>query len=219
MFDAVAPLYDRLNAVLSLGIDQSWRRATRTALDLRPGERVLDLAAGTGTSAAPLAATGAFVVAVDRSAGMVRLGRRRFPNLTFVGADAERLPFADASFDAATISFGLRNVQHPLIALRELCRVVRPGGRLVICEFSTPAHPGLRAIYRVWLHTVVPRLAHLGNAPDGYRYLAESIAAWPDQTGVAAMAVRAGWTDVAYRNLSGGIVALHRAWHPLDGPA
>ena len=214
MFDVTAPRYDLMNALASVGQDHLWRIATRRAIKPLPGEHILDLAAGTGTSSVPLARAGAIVTAADRSTGMIRVGRERHPDLNFVVADAEALPFEDASFDAATISFGLRNVQHPEVALREMWRVVRPGGRLVVCEFSTPPNPVLRAGYRLWLHDVLLRLASIGSNPASYEYLVESILAWRDQRGVARLMREAGWTDVRWRNLTAGIVALHRAWRP-----
>jgi demethylmenaquinone methyltransferase/2-methoxy-6-polyprenyl-1,4-benzoquinol methylase len=211
MFDDAAERYDTTNGVLSMGQDRRWRSAVTSALDLRPGERVLDLAAGTGTSSEPLAAVGARVVACDFSLGMLRVGRRRRPDLAFVAGDALRLPYADGSFDAVTISFGLRNVNELDAALRELLRVTAHGGRLLVCEFSSPTWAPWRAVYTGYLLRMLPLTARVVSSnPDAYRYLAESIQAWPDQAGLAARLRRAGWEDVAYRNLSGGIVALHR---------
>ncbi|MCL2315646.1 MAG: ubiquinone/menaquinone biosynthesis methyltransferase, partial [Actinomycetia bacterium] len=181
MFNDIAERYDLLNTVLSAGQDQLWRRAVVNALDVQPGERVLDLAAGTGTSSAPLAGAGAHVTAVDFSPGMVAIGRESHPEVDFVVADAHDLPFADASFDAATISFGLRNVQRPVDALGEMRRVVRPGGRVVICEFSTPPNLVLRQAYLLWLGRVLPLLSRFGSHPDSYDYLVASILAWPGQ--------------------------------------
>ena len=212
MFDDVAERYDVTNDVLSLGQDRLWRRAVVKAVDPQPGMRVLDLAAGTATSSEPFAQAGADVVACDFSLGMLRVGRRRRPDLTFVAGDATALPFADASFDAATISFGLRNVHDPDAALRELHRVVRPGGRLVVCEFSRPTFAPFRTVYVEYLMRALPPVARtVSSNPDAYVYLAESIRAWPDQAALAGRIREAGWRDVAWRNLSGGIVALHRA--------
>ncbi|MDR0417047.1 MAG: class I SAM-dependent methyltransferase [Propionibacteriaceae bacterium] len=215
MFDEVAPRYDFMNTLASLGRDRRWRRDTVAALAPRAGERVLDLAAGTGSSAAPLARRGAVVVAVDRSHGMALVGHRRHQQLHFVLGDAQRLPFADGAFDAATVSFGLRNVADPLGALVELRRVVRPDGTLVICEFSTPVWPLFRRLYRLWNRHVMPRLARVGSSdPAAYSYLAESIADWPDQRDLATLIRQAGWAEVEWRNLTGGVVALHRARRP-----
>jgi demethylmenaquinone methyltransferase/2-methoxy-6-polyprenyl-1,4-benzoquinol methylase len=220
MFDDVAARYDLTNDVLSLGQDRLWRRAVVRALDVRAGERVLDLAAGTGTSSEPFAAAGARVVPADFSLGMLRVGKRRRPDLAFTAGDATRLPFADGSFDAVTISFGLRNVVDTGAALRELLRVTRPGGRLVVCEFSTPVWTPFRAVYLRYLMRALPAVARrVSSNPDSYVYLAESIRAWPDQAALARVLQDAGWGDVAWRNLSGGIVALHRATRPRQPEA
>lgn len=215
MFDAVAHRYDRTNDVLSLGQDRLWRRAVLRALAPRPGERILDLAAGTGTSSEPIRAAGAWVVPCDLSFGMLRTGRRQRAWLPFVTGDAVRLPFADATFSAVTISFGLRNVQDPAAALAEMLRVTRPGGRLVVCEFSLPVWAPLRAIYLRYLVKAIPVIARrVASNPQAYVYLGESIPAWPDQQALAAKLAQAGWADVEWRNLTGGIVALHRAVRP-----
>ncbi|MFW6691425.1 demethylmenaquinone methyltransferase [Streptomyces sp. MAR4 CNX-425] len=213
MFDDVAAKYDLTNDVLSLGQARLWRRAVARAVDARPGQRVLDLAAGTGTSSLPFAAAGAYVVPCDFSLGMLREGRRRHPRLPLTAGDATRLPFADGVFDAVTISFGLRNVQETDAALREMRRVTRPGGRLVICEFSHPTWAPFRTVYTEYLMRALPPLAErVSSSPDAYVYLAESIRAWPDQPALAARLAAAGWTRPAWRNLSGGIVALHRGY-------
>jgi demethylmenaquinone methyltransferase/2-methoxy-6-polyprenyl-1,4-benzoquinol methylase len=212
MFDDVARRYDLTNDVLSLGQDRLWRRAVVAAVDGRPGERVLDIAAGTGTSSEPFAAAGVHVVPADFSLGMLRVGKRRSPDLAFVGADALRLPFADDAFDAVTMSFGLRNVADAGQALREFHRVTRPGGRLVVCEFSHPTNRSLRTLYSRYLIGALPTIARaVSSDPSSYVYLAESIQSWPDQRGIAGAVARAGWHDVAWRDLSLGVVALHRA--------
>lgn len=215
MFDDVAERYDLTNDVLSFGQDRFWRRAVVTAVDARPGERILDLAAGTGTSSEPFHAAGASVVPCDFSIGMLRVGRRRRADLPFIAGDATRLPFADASFDAVTISFGLRNVHEPDAGLREMLRVTRPGGRLVVCEFSHPTWAPFRTVYLEYLMRALPPVARrVSSNPDAYVYLAESIPAWPDQPALAQRLRRAGWTAVRWRNLSGGIVALHHSTRP-----
>jgi len=215
MFDGVAARYDLTNDVLSLGQTRLWRRAVAQAVDARPGETVLDLAAGTGTSSLPFAAAGARVVPCDFSLGMLREGKRRHPELPLTAGDATRLPFADGVFDAVTISFGLRNVQDTETALAELLRVTRPGGRLVICEFSHPVWAPFRTVYTEYLMRALPAVATaVSSNPDAYVYLAESIRAWPDQRALARMLSGAGWSRVAWRNLTGGIVALHRAIRP-----
>ena len=212
MFDDVAERYDLTNDVLSLGQTRLWRRAVAQAVAARPGERVLDLAAGTGSSSLPFAAAGAQVVAADFSLGMLRVGKRAHPALDLLAGDALRLPFADAAFDAVTISFGLRNVSDVDAALTEMARVTRSGGRLVVCEFSHPTWAPFRTVYTEYLMRALPSVARrVSSNPDAYVYLAESIRAWPDQQALSRRVAASGWTAVGWRNLSGGIVALHRA--------
>ncbi|WP_304113790.1 demethylmenaquinone methyltransferase [Mycolicibacterium bacteremicum] len=213
MFDAVARRYDITNTVMSLGQDRFWRRETRAALGIGPGDKVLDLAAGTAVSTVELATSGAWCVAADFSVGMLAAGAaRRVPK---VGADATRLPFADNSFDAVTISFGLRNVVDHVAGLREMARVTRPGGRLVVCEFSTPTNTLFATVYKEYLMQALPRMASaVSSNPDAYVYLAESIRAWPTQAELAVRIREAGWDSVRWRNLTGGIVALHAAVKP-----
>jgi demethylmenaquinone methyltransferase/2-methoxy-6-polyprenyl-1,4-benzoquinol methylase len=212
MFDDVARRYDLTNDVLSLGQDRRWRRQVIDAVDPKPGEVVLDLAAGTGTSSQPFRDRGATVVPCDFSVGMLQVGKRAKPHLPFVAGDGTRLPFADDTFDAVTISFGLRNIVDPDAGLRELLRVTRPGGRLVVCEFSSPTWAPFRTVYIEYLMKALPTVARaVSSSPDAYVYLAESIRAWPDQAGLAARIQRAGWSRVRWRDLSGGIVALHHA--------
>ncbi|WP_396667799.1 demethylmenaquinone methyltransferase [Microbacterium sp. R86528] len=224
MFDEVAAGYDRTNTVLSMGNDRLWRAATTRAIAPKPGQRILDLAAGTGASSVALARSGATIVAADFSRGMIAEGVRRYgpsaagggvENLTFVQADATELPFADNEFDAVTMSFGLRNVNEPKKALRELLRVTKPGGRIVICEFSQPPSPAFRGLYRFYNDRILPVVAKsVSSNADAYDYLNESIKDWPDQPTLSAWLREAGWSDVAHRNLSMGIVALHRGCKP-----
>lgn len=210
MFDAVARRYDITNTVLSLGQDRRWRRATRAALQIGPGDKVLDLAAGTAVSTVELAKSGAWCVAADFSVGMLQAGARR--PVPKVGADATKLPFDDDAFDAVTISFGLRNVVDHTVGLSEMARITRPGGRLVVCEFSTPVVPVFATVYKEYLMRALPRVAEaVSSNPDAYVYLAESIRAWPDQAALARRIAEAGWSQVRWRNLTGGIVALHTA--------
>ena len=212
MFDAVARRYDLTNDVLSMGQDRRWRREVIDAVEPRRGELVLDLAAGTGTSSQPFADLGATVVPCDFSLGMLQVGKKNRPALPFTAGDGTRLPFADETFDAATISFGLRNIVDPLAGLRELRRVTKPGGRLVVCEFSHPTFGPFRTVYMEYLMKALPAIARgVSSSPDAYVYLAESIRAWPDQQGLADLIGRAGWQRPEWRNLSGGVVALHRA--------
>lgn len=218
MFDDVSTKYDRMNAVLSVGNDALWRIATTRAVGPAAGERILDLAAGTGTSSAALARNGAQVVAADFSPGMIAVGREKYADrsdIQFVEADATDLPFADEEFDATTISFGLRNVVRPKDALAEMLRVTKPGGRIVICEFSTPTFGPMRAAYNLYLERVMPLVAGVASSnAEAYTYLNDSIRAWPSQPELAAWLREAGYEHVAYRNLTGGIVALHRGLKP-----
>jgi demethylmenaquinone methyltransferase/2-methoxy-6-polyprenyl-1,4-benzoquinol methylase len=213
MFDTVARRYDLTNDVLSLGMDRRWRKRVVRLIKPQPGEMILDLAAGPGTSSVPLAAAGATVVPCDFSLGMLAVGREARPQLPFVAGDGMQLPFADASFDAVTISFGIRNFQNPAGGLAELLRVTKPGGRIVVCEFSQPTWKPFARVYLNYLMRLLPWIAtRVSSDPESYVYLAESIRAWPDQAEWARTMTAAGWTSVDWRNLSGGIVALHRAY-------
>ena len=216
MFDKVAERYDVLNDALSLGMDRRWRKVVAKALGAGQGQLVLDLAAGTGTSSRSITARGGRCVACDFSFGMLSAGARRpARGLSFAAGDALALPFADAVFDAVTISFGLRNVADTGQALAELLRVTRPGGRLAICEFSRPPVARLNALYEQYLTRVLPVVARRlsGNA-EAYDYLAESIKDWPPQHVLAGQIAAAGWTGVSWRNLTLGVVALHEAQRP-----
>jgi demethylmenaquinone methyltransferase/2-methoxy-6-polyprenyl-1,4-benzoquinol methylase len=215
MFDDVAQRYDLTNDVLSLGQDRRWRRRVVQMVDPRPGEMVLDLAAGTGTSSEPFASAGATVVPCDFSLGMLQVGKEHRPDLPFTAGDGMSLPFADDTFDAVTISFGLRNIHDPVQGLRELLRVTRRGGRIVVCEFSTPTWAPFEAVYSNYLMKALPLIAErVSSNPESYVYLAESIRAWPDQRGLALRMVEAGWGKVDWVNLSGGVVALHCSVKP-----
>ncbi|MFF1635597.1 bifunctional demethylmenaquinone methyltransferase/2-methoxy-6-polyprenyl-1,4-benzoquinol methylase UbiE [Leifsonia sp. NPDC058248] len=223
MFDEVSTHYDRTNNVLSMGNAALWRRATTRAVAPRAGEIILDVAAGTGTSSASLAKDGARVVAADFSAGMIEVGRSRQagnPFVEFVQADAMELPFGDDEFDAVTISFGLRNIVDPKKALAEFYRVAKPGGRVVICEFSRPPVGLIRSGYFSYLRYGMPVLAKLASSnPVAYEYLMDSIEAWPSQPVLADWLRDAGFEHVAYRNLTAGIVALHRGRKPVQAPS
>ncbi len=223
MFDQVAGRYDLLNDVLSLGQDRWWRKAVAKAVAARPGERVLDLAAGTGTSSVTFTAAGAACVACDFSLGMLKAGAARLSHqppgtggpVRFVAGDALRLPFADQSFDAVTSSFGLRNVADPDAALAGMLRVTRPAGRLVICEFGHLPWPWLDAFYGRYLTAALPAVARrLSPAGDAYEYLAESIQDWPDRAELARRIRAAGWTAVRWRDLTLGVVTVHTARRP-----
>jgi demethylmenaquinone methyltransferase / 2-methoxy-6-polyprenyl-1,4-benzoquinol methylase len=223
MFDQVAERYDLLNDVLSAGQDRWWRRFVAATVAARPGERVLDLAAGTGTSTRSFTAAGAYCIACDFSFGMLRVGARKAASgpqpqagpMRFVAGDALALPFAGGSFDAVTISFGLRNVADPDAALGEMLRVTKPGGRLVICEFGHLQPPALDAFYERYLAAALPAVARrLSPAGDAYEYLAESIKDWPRQAELAGRIRDAGWTAIRWRNLTLGVVAVHAARRP-----
>ncbi|MCC7127637.1 MAG: bifunctional demethylmenaquinone methyltransferase/2-methoxy-6-polyprenyl-1,4-benzoquinol methylase UbiE [Microbacteriaceae bacterium] len=219
MFDHVARRYDRANTLLSAGNDVLWRIQTVRAIAPVRGERILDIAAGTGTSSAAIAKSGAEVVALDFSEGMIEEGKKRHPNLEFVQGDALDLPFKSGTFDAVTVSFGLRNFEDPRKGLKEMHRVLKPGGRVVICEFSKPPRAILKASYGFYLQHVMPKIVGLAGLNNGaYGYLAESIDEWPDQLTVCQWMRGAGFTRVAYRNLSYGIVALHRGHKPDRKP-
>ena len=221
MFDALAGRYDPMNDLLSAGQVRLWRRVVARAVAARAGERILDLAAGTGTSTMTFAASGADCVACDFSIGMLRAGSTRVrahpdgPQPAFVGGDALRLPFGDDLFDAVTISFGLRNVADTQQALTEMLRVTRPGGRLVICEFSQLSARPLRILYERYLARALPAVARrVSRNPAAYDYLAESIVNWPAQAELARMLRTAGWSAVEWHNLTLGIVAVHVARRP-----
>jgi demethylmenaquinone methyltransferase/2-methoxy-6-polyprenyl-1,4-benzoquinol methylase len=221
MFDAIAGRYDLLNDILSMGQVRLWRRTVARITGAKPGERVLDLAAGTGTSTLTFTATGADAVACDFSLGMLqagyaKIGRGRQESghgrLGWVAGDALRLPFLDGAFDAVTISFGLRNVADTVAALAEMRRVTRPGGRLVVCEFSAITMAPVDNIYRRYLLHVLPAIARrTARNPEAYEYLAESIVDWPAQRELAALIRAAGWSAAKWRNLSLGAVAVHVA--------
>ncbi|MEN9679120.1 MAG: hypothetical protein RLZ57_249 [Actinomycetota bacterium] len=216
MFDGVAKRYDLVNDLLSLGQTKYWRRATTKIINPKPGMEILDLAAGTGSSSIPLAQAGANVIPADFSEGMLSAGRKRHPHLPFTKADALNLPFKDKQFDVVTISFGLRNTVNFDKALREMLRVTKPGGRIVICEFSHPTFAPFRAIYLRYLMKLLPMIARVTSSnPAAYQYLAESIIAWPNQSALAERITKAGWHSPTWANLTGGVVAVHSAIAPL----
>lgn len=221
MFDALAERYDLMNDVLSAGQVRLWRKQVQRIVAAGPGDRVLDLAAGTGTSSRSFAESGATTVACDFSLGMLRAGNTRMATsdplrtktrgqVSFVAGDALRLPFRDESFDVVTISFGLRNVHGARDALAEMHRVTRPGGRLVVCEFSRITVPPLDMLYRRYLTGALPAIARrVARNPQAYDYLAESIGDWPAQRELADTIRSAGWSAVRWRNLTLGVVAVH----------
>jgi demethylmenaquinone methyltransferase/2-methoxy-6-polyprenyl-1,4-benzoquinol methylase len=212
MFDGVAKRYDLVNDLLSLGRTKAWRKATTAIIAPEKGMKILDVAAGTGSSSEPLAQAGAEVIPADFSEGMLAAGRKSRPHLAFTKADALNLPFSDGQFDLVTISFGLRNTQDVAKALMEAFRVTKTGGRLVICEFSTPTWAPFRALYLNYLMKALPGIARRTSSnPEAYIYLAQSIRAWPDQKALADQIEAAGWSHVGWQNLTGGVVAVHSA--------
>ena len=215
MFDGVAKRYDLVNDLLSFGRTKAWRRAATRIIAPQPGMVILDLAAGPGSSSEPLFKAGATVFATDFSEGMLAQGRKVRPYLNFSKADALNLPFEADRFDVVTISYGLRNTVDVEKALAEALRVTKPGGRMVVVEFSHPTWRPFRTIYTEYLMRLLPAIAtKTASNPDAYIYLAESIRAWPDQEALAAKIKAAGWTDITWTNLTGGVVAVHKARKP-----
>ena len=213
MFDGVARRYDFLNDLLSLGRTKAWRKVATSIIQPKPGMRILDIAAGTGSSSRPLADTGAEVISLDFSKGMLDAGRKRHPELTFMQGDALALTFKDNEFDVTTISFGLRNTSDTKKALSQALRVLKPGGRMVIVEFSQPTNRLFRNFYLHYLMRALPAIARkISTNPDAYIYLAESIQAWPNQTALAALMEEVGFGSVQWRNLTFGIVAIHTGY-------
>jgi demethylmenaquinone methyltransferase/2-methoxy-6-polyprenyl-1,4-benzoquinol methylase len=216
MFDGVAKRYDFINDLLSLNRTKAWRKVATAIIAPRKGMKILDIAAGTGSSSRPLADAGAEVIALDFSQGMLDAGRKRHPDLTFVQGDALKLPFEKNEFDVATISFGLRNTNNAKDALADALRVVKPGGRMVVVEFSHPTNRIFRTIYMKYLMRALPAIAKKTSSnPDAYVYLAESIQAWPDQRGLASVMESAGWEKVTWSDLTFGIVAIHVGHKPV----
>jgi demethylmenaquinone methyltransferase/2-methoxy-6-polyprenyl-1,4-benzoquinol methylase len=210
MFDGVAKRYDLVNDLLSLGRTKAWRKAATKIIAPAPGMKILDLAAGPGSSSEPLHKAGATVFATDFSDGMLAVGRKTRPYLNFSKADALNLPFEANTFDVVTISYGLRNTVDYPKALAEALRVSKSGGRIVVVEFSHPTWGLFRTIYSEYLMKLLPIIARRTSSnPDAYVYLAESIRAWPNQPALASAMEKAGWSQVSWKNLTGGVVAVH----------
>lgn len=223
VFDSVAGKYDLMNDLMSGGLHRLWKQFTLSLTGLRPGQRALDVAGGTGDLSIGMArqvgSTG-LVILSDINAAMLERGRERLVdagmagNIGYTLANAERLPFADGQFDCVTIGFGLRNVTDKPAALASMFRVLRPGGQLLILEFSHPTAPGLGPLYDAYSFRILPLLGRMvANDADSYRYLAESIRMHPDQEALLAMMRAAGFEATRYHNLAGGIVAVHRGYH------
>ncbi|MFO1425802.1 MAG: bifunctional demethylmenaquinone methyltransferase/2-methoxy-6-polyprenyl-1,4-benzoquinol methylase UbiE [Steroidobacteraceae bacterium] len=222
VFDSVAPKYDLMNDLMSAGMHRLWKQFALSLTRLRPGQRALDVAGGTGDLTRGLAGQvgeRGLVVLSDINAAMLERGRDRLldagitGNVEYVLANAECLPFADAMFDCVTIGFGLRNVTDKQKALGSMARVLRPGGQLIVLEFSQPVAPGLGTLYDAFSFRVLPLLGKLVAGDEGsYRYLAESIRKHPDQETLLGMLREAGLEDCRYHNLAGGIVAVHRGY-------
>ncbi len=216
VFDSVAPKYDLMNDLMSAGMHRAWKAYTVLVANVKDGQQVLDIAGGTGDLAmafAPKVGVNGQVVHTDINETMLREGRNRLldagVNLPTLVCDAEHLPFADAHFDLVTVAFGLRNMTHKEAALREMSRVIKPGGKLLVLEFSRIAKP-LEKIYDWYSFKVLPRLGKMiANDDSSYQYLAESIRMHPDQEALKAMMLKGGFGHVDYHNMSGGVVALH----------
>lgn len=210
MFDDVAHRYDFLNDLLSLGRTKAWRRVVTAIINPKSGMKILDIAAGTGSSSKPLVDKGADVLALDFSEGMLAAGRKRHKDIKFQQGDALNLPFGENIFDVTTISFGLRNTSDTSAALKDALRVTKKGGRIVVCEFSHPTNKVFRFIYLKYLMRALPVIAkRISKNPAAYIYLAESIQAWPNQSSLAQVMRQAGWETVSWQDLTFGIVAVH----------
>jgi len=210
MFDGVAARYDIMNDLLSFGQTKAWRKVATGIIAPKKGMKILDIAAGTGSSSRPLADAGAEVIPADFSQGMLDAGKKRHPYLKFTLADALKLPFKNDEFDVTTISFGLRNTTDVHKALEEALRVTKADGRIVVVEFSHPTNPIFRNLYMKYLMGLLPKVARkLSSNPDAYIYLAQSIQAWPNQVLLAEKLSQAGWKNIAWQNLTFGIVAIH----------
>jgi demethylmenaquinone methyltransferase / 2-methoxy-6-polyprenyl-1,4-benzoquinol methylase len=211
MFDRIASVYDPLNAVMTVGLDQRWRERTADLARVGAGSRALDVATGTGDLAIALRDRGADVVGVDFAEKMLEIARRKEPAIEFRTGDALALDFADDSFDAATVGFGARNFSDLDQGLHEMARVVRPGGRVVVLEMTTPQRPPLSWFFSLWFDRIVPLIGRVAGDPDAYSYLPNSVRRWPGPRDLAGHMARAGMDDVRWILTAGGIIAIHSA--------
>jgi demethylmenaquinone methyltransferase/2-methoxy-6-polyprenyl-1,4-benzoquinol methylase len=211
MFDRIAGVYDVLNSVMTVGMHQRWRERTSELARVGPGSRALDVATGTGDLAIALRSRGADVVGVDFAEKMLEIARRKAPELDFRTGDALALEFADDEFDAATVGFGARNFSDLDQGLREMARVVKPGGRVVVLEITNPQRPPLSWFFRLWFDRLVPLMGRIGGDADAYEYLPSSVRRFPGPRDLAARMAAAGMTDVRWVLTAGGIIAIHSA--------
>ena len=209
MFDRIAGVYDLMNGVMTAGLHHRWRSRAADLARVGPDARALDVATGTGDLAVELASRGASVVGMDFSEAMLSLARKKAPGLTFEAGDAQALAYEDGSFDAATVGFGARNFGDLDAGLREMARVVRPGGRVVVLEITTPTKPPLSTFFSLWFDRIVPALGKVAGDPDAYTYLPASVKRFPDARGLAGKLHDAGLRDVGWILTAGGIIALH----------
>jgi demethylmenaquinone methyltransferase / 2-methoxy-6-polyprenyl-1,4-benzoquinol methylase len=209
MFDRIARVYDRMNSVMTAGMHHRWRRRAADLAHVGPGSRALDVATGTGDLAIELAGRGATVVGLDFSERMLELARAKAPNIEFVQGNALELAYPDASFDAVTVGFGARNFSDLDRGLRELARVTRPGGRVVILEITSPQRPPLSWFFGLWFDRVVPALGRVAGDPDAYSYLPSSVRRFPGPRELGAKLAAAGLIDVRWVLTAGGIIAIH----------
>jgi demethylmenaquinone methyltransferase/2-methoxy-6-polyprenyl-1,4-benzoquinol methylase len=209
MFDRIASVYDLMNSVMTAGMHQRWRERTADLAQVSPGSRALDVATGTGDLAVALAERGADVVGVDFAEKMLEIARRKAPGLEFRSGNALALEFPDDSFDAATVGFGARNFDDLDRGLAEMARVVKPGGRVVVLEITTPQRPPLSWFFRMWFDTIVPLIGRVAGDPDAYDYLPSSVRRFPGPRDLAGRMAAAGMTDVRWLLTAGGIIAIH----------
>jgi len=209
MFDRIARVYDVMNSVMTAGMHHRWRKRAVDLARVGPGARALDVATGTGDLAIELASRGASVVGIDFSERMLELARRKAPGIEFLRGNALDLPFGDGEFDAVTVGFGARNFSDLAAGLRELARVTRPGGRVVVLEITTPQKAPLSWFFRFWFDRAVPALGRVAGDPDAYDYLPSSVRRFPGPEALGAALARAGLVDVRWVLTAGGIIAIH----------